>query len=128
MSDLKLGGSLSIILIVLSFLLGQVLPQIWKWKEARLGEEKQQLEHLKQAIDLRDKIEDKLAKLVTLAGIIREEKDQRRKIEITMQFDLIKDDLTENEIKLADLENRKPRDIFKTLVPRAPTGIRVSNE
>jgi len=128
MSAFKLGNWGTIIIAIITFFVGQLLPQFWKWKESRLGEEKLQLEHLKQTIDLRDKIEDKLAKLVMLAGVIREEKDKTRKIEMTMQFDIIKDDLISNENKLADLEKRKSRDIFKGLVPPPPSGIRLSKE
>jgi hypothetical protein len=57
-----------------------------------------------------------------------EEKDGRRRAEMTTQFGLIKDDLISNEDKFADLEKRKPREIFKKLVPPLPSGIRISKD
>lgn len=47
---------------------------------------------------------------------------------MTTQFGLIKDDLISNEDKFADLEKRKPREIFKKLVPPLPSGIRISKD
>jgi len=103
-------------LVVLSFLFGQALPQFWKWEESRQA--KQRLK-----IELRDKIEDKLVKLVLLTRELRQETDGNRKAEITMQFDIIKDDVFSLEKNLAELEKRPSRDIFKALVPATPAGI-----
>jgi hypothetical protein len=64
MSVFKLGNWGTLLIAIVSFFIGQFLPQIWKYKEARLGEEKLKLQHLKQTVDLRDKIEDKLTKLI----------------------------------------------------------------
>lgn len=126
MLSFKSGGWGVLIIAIISFFLGQILPQIWKWKEVRLGEEKQQLEQLKQTIDLRDKVEDKLTKLVVLAGEIRGERNETRKAEIQMKFDLIRDDLVATEKSLSDLEKREPRNIFQTLVPAQPKGLAIT--
>ena len=121
MFKLKLPVWATILLMVLSVILTEALPQLWQWKESRLGEEKHQMENVRQTTEFRDKIEDKLAKLFILARQIEQEKDEGRKAQMRMQFDLAKDDLLTTEKKLAVLEKREPRDIFKALdAPPAP--------
>ncbi len=125
MAALKLAWWGRIIVAVLIFLIGQALPQVWKWKESRLGQEQHELAILKQTIDLRDKIEDKLTKLVMLSKEIRQEENTERRKEITAQVELIQDDLISNEEKLAKLQKRTPRDVFKALAPPPPTDFKV---
>ena len=121
MARLKLRWWLTVILMVLSFLFGQVLPQFWKWEESKFTKQRF-------VIDLHEKIEDRLVKLVNMAREHKQEVDGTRKAEVRMQFDVIKDDVLSLEKNLAELEGRPSRDLFKALVPSPVTGIKLSDE
>ncbi len=113
------------ILPILTFLFGIFLQRVLEWRKVRLGEKRNQREGTKERFDFRDKIEDKLAKLINLENDIHNEKDPKAKNKILGQFDLLKDDLIEIENNLSKLEAREPRDIFRRLRPEPPTGIKV---
>ena len=124
MGDLKFTGLVTLIIAVLSFLLGYG----FKWAEYKLSEKRLQLEESKESREMRDGIEGKMTTLVRLSRGIGQETNGTKKAEAKMQFDLVMDDLVTLEKKCAEFEKRQPRDLFKAVTPSAPTGMKISDE
>jgi hypothetical protein len=121
-------GIVGLIIMILGFVLGQLLPRLWDWKRYKIEKEKSRRGEVRDLFELRDKILDKLVKLINLQNELRNAGDSKAKKQILTQFDIIRDDLFKMEENLAKLEQRKPRDIIKALRPAPPTDLRLTEE
>src|SRR3972149_3025784 len=101
-------GIVGLMIMILGFVLGQVLPKLWEWKRYKIEREKNKRETVREFSELRDKIEDKLVSLINLQNELRKAENSKAKKQVQAQIDLAKDDLFKLEDSLAKLEHRQP--------------------
>jgi uncharacterized membrane protein YhiD involved in acid resistance len=118
-------GIVGLMIMILGFVLGQLLPRLWEWKRYKIEREKNRRGQVREFSELRDKIEDKLVSLINLQNELRKAENSKAKKQVQAQIDLTRDDLFRLEDSLAKLEQRKPRDLIKALRPLPVTDPRV---
>jgi hypothetical protein len=129
----------SLVWTVITFLVGSAFGTggYWEWQKLKLDTQKQELDTVVQTTDLRKQENDQYAKIIELTQRYVEAKDQYSKtpspqlnnqmVDMKAQLNLMKDDFTVLETKLARLEGRQPRNIPIDFVPpEPPTGLRVT--
>jgi len=99
----------------------------WEWKQSNIEKEKINIEHQKQALDLRDKIFNSFNEIneLSIEYLTVSKNDtifELKKILIKEKFNLLSDDIRTYEESLAKIENRKVRSInypypFKDITP-----------
>jgi hypothetical protein len=113
----------------LTFVLGLVFGQgaLWEWRKMGTEQAKYELEKTKQALEVREKLEANILKVLDLyksANTTNNEKDPIKKAQLqqetrmkwTQKFPVFKNNIEQLEKLLAKLENREPRD-FSDLQP-----------
>jgi hypothetical protein len=120
-----------------TLLLGSGGGWLWEYKKANIEGQKEQLEELTTARDLRKNEEEQLQKILSLSNdFMAAERDYdahqsdevyHKFIQLNSQLAMAKDNFRALEITLAQIEHRQPRDIKITFVPpRPPTNVFVT--
>jgi hypothetical protein len=122
--------------VIISFVVGTLIGPgfLWQWKASGLADKKQQLDFDVETTDLRSKEIDLYGQIVVLANEYLKDSATYAKspsvqlsTEMNQQeirLDMLKDNFSALEGKLAGLEDRKPRNISLVFYPpHPPTGL-----
>jgi len=122
---------------IATFLIGTLVGTggLWEWKKIELESQNQEIERAVKTTDLREKENDQYAKILDLTNEYINAVNDYSKVptpqlhnkiaQLKSQLDVIKDNFTTLENKLAQLEGRQPRNIPIDFIPPAPpTGLR----
>lgn len=122
---------------LLTFILGAVLGVsglVWQWLQSGRETRKQELDTIERTTEFRKQENDLYAKIIALSneylntqGQFSKTPSEDLRVRIAQQnsqLEIMKDDFTTLETKLARVENRAPRTIILTFhVPEPPTGL-----
>lgn len=118
--------------VLVSFLIGTALGSgsIWQWKQSKLEAQKQELETVIKTTELRQQENGQYAKIIDLSNEYIKDIDEfsktptpqlhNRILQLKSRLDILKDDFTALESKLAQLERRQQRTIQIDFIPPSP--------
>jgi len=121
---------------VITFLIGTLVGtgSLWEWKKVEIEAQSQEIDRVVKTTDLRQREIDQYAKIVDLTNEYINDVNQYSKapnsqfnnkiLQLKSQLDVMKDNFTTLESKLAQLEGRQARNIPINFIPPAPpTGL-----
>ncbi len=136
-TDVMKNTKLNLVIPILTFIIGTIFGGgiYWQYKQNIIENEKLNIEHEKQSIDLRDKIFNSYNRIneLSIRYVTISKKDkisELKKYQIKKTFELLSEDIRSYEKKLAIIEHRKPRNInfpypFKDAPPSTPSNVSV---
>lgn len=122
---------------IVTFCVGIILGSgsLWQWQQKRIDKQKYELEVTKSRMELRQRINETLARIIDLSdkfvriNASKEMSQYEKQGEVDKlgsQLRLLKDDFLSFEKQLSVLENRKARQIqIDFFVPPVPTGMKI---
>src|SRR5271166_1311186 len=117
---------------IVTFLIGTLVGTggLWEWKKIELESQSQEIERAVKTTDLREKENDQYAKILDLTNVYINAVNDYSKAptpelhnkiaQLKSQLDVIKDNFTTLENKLAQLEGHQPRNIPIDFIPPPP--------
>ena len=138
MADEKKQPAITIVISIVTFVIGTILGPgfVWNMKKSEIEKERLELEKILKTTELRQQIGEIQNQIIEVSGeyiIVRDEYNrsqsyelQNKILKLKPKLDRLKDDFLVAEKKLAEIEKRAVREIRIDIVPpSAPQGFMV---